>query len=195
MDCSQQKQRRTKEGKKRSKKKKKKSKNKENNIKLNSVRTPHTINIGGDSSLKELCSLINEEFGIHSCWNKRCTTSLRNNAHALFLYDRLEYSLSNAYGSAEYKVLLNPLMVLCHHPDCIKSSHPNIKLHQMFDLSRFIEHLMDHDDEIGLAMLNRVEAIVPNPFISREDLDRIHCSPYSLQPHLQIHKYKKVSEV
>ena len=104
------------------------------------------------------------------------------NAHALFLYDRMEYSMANAYGTStsysvqdstlQYKLLLNPLMVLRPHQDCLNSHHPTVKLKSMFDLSRYIEHLMDHDD-VGTALLKRTEVIAHNPFATREELDSI----------------------
>ena len=160
--------------------------------KMKSVRTPIDIDIsiGYDESLKDISSKLNHEISSEKCWTDECTRLLQTNGHALFLYDRTEYSIAKAYGSNSHKILLNPVMIMCYHPDCMKSQR-TIRLKTAFDISRYLEHLLDHDDEIGAAMLNRFGTVVQYPFMTEEDLNKIDSSPHSLQSDVRPSKKTK----
>ena len=162
-------------------------------IKLNTVRTPNDIIIGDDQSLVSTTEKINAELTANKRWTKECTRLFKSNATALLVYDRMEFSLGKAYGSHNPKILLNPLTVLCHHPDCINSNKPTVKLKTMLDLSRYVDHLLDHPDEIGAAMFKRIGAVARTPFLTENDLDEISCSPHSLQP--KVHYSRMVKGV
>ena len=160
--------------------------------KMKSVPTPIDIDmsIGHNESLKDITSKLNHEISSYKCWTDECTRLLQSNGHALFLYDRTECGIGKAYGSSKYKILLNPVMMMCYHPDCMKSQR-TIRLKTAFDLTRYLEHLLDHDDEIGSSMLNRFAAVAKAPFMTEDDLNRIDSSPHSLQPHIRPSKKTK----
>ena len=151
-------------------------------IKLNTVRTPNDIIIGEDQSLVSTTEKINTELRANKRWTKECSRIFKSNAKALLLYDRMEFSLGKAYGSHRPKILLNPVTVLCHHPECINSNKPTVKLKTMLDISRYVDHLLDHADEIGAALFKRIGAVARTPFLTENELDEIGCSPHSLQP-------------
>ena len=171
-------------------KKKKKKKKKHKKMKMKSLRTPDNVRIGHDVSMKEISSKMNSEISSHQCWTDECTKLLKSNAHALFLYDRMECAIGKAYGSSDLKILINPVMVMCYHPKCLKQNRI-VRLKVMLDLTRYAEHLLDHDDEIGVAMQTRFEAIAGSPFITEDHLDKINHSPYSLQPNISLSKETK----
>ena len=162
-------------------------------LKLNAVRTPKDIKIGEDESLVSTTEKINCELRANKRWTKECSRLFKSNATALLLNDRTEYGIGKAYGSHAPKILLNPVTVLCHHPDCINSNKPTVKLKTMLDLSRYVDHLLDHPDEIGAAMFKRIGAIARTPFLTEKELDEISCSPYSLQP--KVHYSRKTKDI
>ena len=163
-------------------KKLKKTRKLKKKFKLKTVRTPNDIQIGEDMSLVSTTEKINAQISANKCWTEECSRLFKSNGHALFLYDRLEYAIGKAYGSHNPKILLNPVTVLCHHPECMKSNNPIVRLKTMMDLTRYLDHLLDHPDEIGAAMFKRFGAVARSPFLTEKELDEINCSPYSLQP-------------
>ena len=100
----------------------------------------------------------------------------------LFLYDRFAYFLTRAYG-ANYKIALNPVMILCYHPSCLSKNRRPLKLRHLFDIHYYLRHLKDHSDVIGNAMQLRFSAIAENHF---SELDQISPSPYSLNPSVKL---------
>ena len=81
-------------------------------------------------------------------------------------------------------------MIMCYHPECMRSQR-TIRLKAVFDLTRYLEDLMDHDDAIGSAMFKRFSAVSQSPFITEDELNGIDSSPYSLQPHIKLSKKTK----
>ena len=103
-------------------------------------------------------------------------------------YDRFEFSLGNAYGTSSYKIALNPMMVMCYHPHCLeksKGSLPAVKLKHPFHLQTYLNHLLDHFDDIGEAMRIpvriRFSAVNEDCFLSSKSLDALSMSPYLMQ--------------
>ena len=92
-------------------------------------------------------------------------------------------------GSSKFKILLNPLMVMCYHPKCLNCSK-TVRLQYFLNFDRYLQHLLDHDD-IGIAMHTRFQTIMEYPFTTAEDLDKISISPHSLQQDLKLSKKSK----
>ena len=157
-------------------------------IRLTPIPTPTNIQFNNGPQCKTLESLgnsITSEFKSYKKWTKSCSDLLQQNPKSLFLYDRFEYCLGNAYG-ADYKIALNPMHILCYHPDCLKRSRCPVKLRAMFVLDAFLEHLQEHVDDIGLAMQTRFGAIVENMFASREELDKMSPSPFLVNRRVEL---------
>ena len=153
------------------------------------VRTPKRLGSESKLSQREIGRLLNDEFRNHSCWTETCTTMLIENPHIMFLYDRFEFVLGQAYGNSQYKIALNPLMVVCYHPDCIlKKTNPIVKLRHLFDLNYFIMHLMGHQDALGKSMMARFSAVSTDTFMAVSDLDKVSISPFTMNPSLVIPK-------
>ena len=147
-------------------------------FKLTTVRTPLQIQKESESLLNAGL-FISSELHKHGSWTKSCTEKMVNNPLHLFLFDRMEYFLGKALGSSDYKIALNPLMILCNHPDCRKNTSKPIKLTKMLDIQPYLNHLRNHFDAIGEAMQNRFEAVFYNNFTVTE-LDKLAQSPYVL---------------
>ena len=102
----------------------------------------------------------------------------------LFLYDRFEFSLGNAYGTSSYKIALNPMMVMCYHPHCLEKSEgslPPVKLKHPFHLQTYLNHLLHHFDDIGEAMRIRFSAVNEDCFFSLKSSDALTMSPNLMQ--------------
>lgn len=104
--------------------------------------------------------------------------------------DRLEYAIGNAFGKCNYKILLNPLMIICYHPDCFSKQKQPIKLKNPCSLSRYLDRLLEHADQIGKVFYDRFEIL--NNDIYHSDYDAIRPSPYSLLVHLQVLVYAPI---
>ena len=149
-------------------------------IQFHKVSTPSgVLSSGNCPTLQDVGTRLNEELSNGDGWTEKCTEILRESLNALFIYDRWEWSLIRAYGD-QFKILLNPLQVMCYHPTCISRKKKPIKLKRIFDLTPFLNHLKDHSDVIGTAMLCRFSAVVEDPFITTECLDELSHSPHSL---------------
>ena len=116
----------------------------------------------------------------------------------LFLYDRFKFSLGNAYGTSSYKIALNPMMIMCYHPHCLeksKGSLPAVKLKHPFHLQTYLNHLLDHFDDIGEAMRIRFSAVNEDCFLSSKSLDAMSMSPYLMQSTIALNqKAVKISQ-
>ena len=154
-------------------------------MKLTVVRTPTPLPLPSSSiSLRDITTILNNELSTSSStWNQECTDVLVQNLHALFTYDRFECAMTRAYGAA-YKIALNPLMMICYHPDCRGAKHIVVRLRHIFDPKNYLMHLKKHSDAIGMAMQRRFAAVATNIFITTAELDTISPSPHSLNPYL-----------
>lgn len=102
------------------------------------------------NTLEEIASILNDELRC-GCWTEECSSILSANPQALYLFDRFEFTLSRTYGLPDCKIALNPLMILCCHPDCI-AKKPIIRLKHLFDMKDYIKHHVSrHLDLIGKA--------------------------------------------
>ena len=104
--------------------------------------------------LKVINPLLTWELRTHKRWTAACTRVLQHHPKCMFLYDRLEFSVKNAFG-ADCKIALNPCMIMCYHPACVENCNGPHKLRHMFQLNEFLLHLEDHVDEIGIDVLLR----------------------------------------
>ena len=171
----------------------KKTQHRKKKNKIKSVRTPSNVLMSiadGSSITVDIGPEISRELTAHKCWTDECTRLLKSSGRALFLYDRMESAVNRAYGSSKHKILLNPVLVMCYHPECL-SRRRTVRLQYFLNFKRYLEHLLDHDDEIGMAMYTRFETITEYPFTTAEDLDKISISPHSLQQHLKLSKQSK----
>ena len=147
---------------------------------LHAVRTPHDIlSNERQMTLQEVNDLLDEELKLTSKWTPKCTEIIQKSATTLFLYDRMEFFISRAYG-AHFKIILNPLMVLCCHPSCLARKKMPFRLKKILDISSYLKHLKDHSDMVGTAMQLRFNAIAEDHFMTIEQLDAISASPHSI---------------
>ena len=103
-------------------------------MQLNSLRTPKSLKFNNDKlTLHELGSFLIAEMNLHGRWTDECSTIMKDNPKVLFLYDRFEYTLGNVYGNIDYKIALNPMMLMCYHPDCLVRG-PVVRLKHPFYL-------------------------------------------------------------
>ena len=117
------------------------------------------------NTLDEITRLLNNELR-SGYWTDECSSILSENPQVLYLFDRFEYVLSRAYGLPNCKIALNPLMILCCHPDCI-AKKPIVRLKHLFDIKDYIKHHVSrHLDEIGKSIRLRYSAVAEDPFIS-----------------------------
>ena len=77
-----------------------------------------TFNDSDKRTIQDIGTVLMKEMNEHKIWTEECTLIMTSNPKLLFLYDRFEHSLGNAYGHPLYKIALNPMMVVCYHPDC-----------------------------------------------------------------------------
>ena len=157
-------------------------------MKLTPVTTPSVFQPQNDKrALHELGSTLTAEINTYGCWTSVCTSLMKENPHLLFLYDRFELCLGNAYGHNAYKIILNPMMIVCYHPDCLQSkAGPVVKLKHPYYLKTYLTHLGRHCDMLGDAMKKRYGAIDEDLFMTHQSLDNVSQSPYSLQPNLKL---------
>ena len=167
------------------------------NIQFTLVRTPDLtsrLGIGTRSEtspdLRKLDSLLTSKLRANEKWTAKCSSFLTSNLSALYMYDRLNYSMSRAYGHVGYKVLLNPKNVFCYHPSCLERGRGVHTLKHIFYIKSYVahirkDHLMDH---IGVAMEKRFSAIVNDNFITDELLDEISPSPYALNSNVMLNE-------
>lgn len=120
-------------------------------MKLTPVTTPAVFPTRDNrKTLNELGATLTSEINTFGCWSNVCTSLMKENPKLLFMYDRFELSLGNAYGHSGYKVLLNPMMLVCYHPDCLHSkSGPVVRLKYPFYLKTYLTHLGKHFDVLG----------------------------------------------
>ena len=157
-------------------------------MKLTPVTTPAVFPTRDNrKTLNELGATLTSEINTFGCWSNVCTSLMKENPKLLFMYDRFELSLGNAYGHSGYKVLLNPMMLVCYHPDCLHSkSGPVVRLKYPFYLKTYLTHLGKHFDVLGDSLKKRFKAIDEDVFMTTHSLDNIFQSPYSLQPNLKL---------
>ena len=149
-------------------------------FRLSKVPTPAGIFDSTESpTLHDIGQRLNAELSNEGAWNERCTEIFKESLTALFHYDRMECSMMRAYGS-EFKILLNPMMVVCYHPTCLAKKKPPIRLKRILHLDPYLNHLKDHSDAIGTAMQLRFNAVVQDAFVTTQHLDAISPSPHSL---------------
>ena len=149
------------------------------------VETPYTIDKESIQSSRDLHSHISKEFKKYDQWTIACTNALQSSPLHLMHYDRFQYILGNAFGNKKVKIALNPLMLLCYHPECLGVNKLPPKLHDMNNLRSYIHHLFSHTDKVGRSMQIRFQAVYSDPFITSHALDQLFCSPFSLLSPLQ----------
>ena len=119
------------------------------------------------STYNEVYQVILREFKNENSWTDECTTILQNCPKLLFGYDRLQYGMAKAFGCNRIKILLNPLMVLCYHPDCVEKETPPIRLSSPCSLHAYLLHLTSHlGDEVGKSTFGhtcRILSTLPPP--------------------------------
>ena len=153
-------------------------------LKLTSVQTPKALNFSDDDkrTLHEIGSLLTSEMNTHGVWTNECSSILKSNPKLLFLYDRFEYILGNAYGHHKCKIALNPMMLICLHPDCLNlAAGPLVRIGHPFCLKNYLTHLERHHDRMGDVMKDRFGAVYKNLFLTSASLDEISISPHNLQ--------------
>ena len=106
--------------------------------------------------------------------------SLELSPKLLWKYDRLEYFIAKAFGSPAYKILLNPLMVLCWHPKCRNSANPIVRLKHPCNMESYITHLALHTDQMGDSMFKRFSAMHDDIFF--DSYDTIATPPFQYLP-------------
>ena len=151
-------------------------------LKLTTVDTPKTLKFLDQDrrTLHDIGSILTLEMDCYGKWTTQCTELMITNPRLLFLYDRLEYVMGNAYGSHGIKLALNPMKVMCPHPTCL-TGKPVISLSHPFNLSTFLVHLRRHQDAMGDTLRKRFDTIHQNLFMSPSSLDTISIAPYHLQ--------------
>ena len=151
-------------------------------LKLTTIPTPKTLKFSDEDkrTLHDIGSLLTSEMNDYSRWTNGCSSIMRSNPRLLFQYDRFEYVLGNAYGSHDIKIVLNPIMLICPHPDCLKVN-PLIRIYHPFNLKNYLKHLVRHQDRMGDAMRKRFRAVSANLFLTPASLDAISISPHHLQ--------------
>ena len=146
------------------------------------------------SSVKQgdVTDLIRNELSEHKEWTSSCTEAFRSCLPMLFKFDRISHGIAKAFGNDDFKILLNPLRILCYHPECVKNDNGALALHQANDLHNYLEHLrLRHDDAIASSMYKRLCKITKDDmFATEQELDRICASPFSLMNPLPMLKYK-----
>ena len=137
--------------------------------------------------------LIRNELNNYNEWTPSCTEALQNCLPMLYKFDQLTHALGVAFGCDVMKILLNPLKILCYHPECVKKDNGALALHNANDLHNYLEHLrLRHDDAIASSMYKRFSKITRDDlFATKEDLNRISASPFSLMSPVQNLKYVK----
>ena len=130
-------------------------------------------------NLNAIGQIIGTETRVHKKWTTVCTNALEQNPKCLFLYDRFNYVLKKAFGADCY-IALNPIHVLCYHPECRTKNVAPRKLRKMCKLLEYLEHLEDHTDAIGRAMQVRFKEVDTNPFATDEELDALAPAPFTL---------------
>ena len=147
-------------------------------MKLTVVKMPKNVPFDDKNELllREVGANLNEEFLNCSSWTDACSKILMDNITTLFLYNCFEYFLTRAYG-VNYKIALNPVMILSYHPSCLSKNRRPLKLRHLFDIHYYLRHLKDHSDVIGNAMQLRFSAIAENHFLSNSERDQISPSP------------------
>ena len=156
-------------------------------MKLTQVPTPIDVKFENEDrqTLEEIGKVLTHEFRVYKQWTANCTATLQRNPKCLFLYDRLEHALRIAYG-ADYKIALNPLMILCYHKDCLSSGRVPIRLKHIFKLDEYLLHLEDHIDEVGLSLQKRFGALSKNIFSTKEEMDKIAPAPFSINQDMEL---------
>ena len=71
-------------------------------------------------------------------------------------------------------------MVQCYHKECLFRGRAPVKLRFVFKLDEYLEHLEEHVDQVGEAMQKRFGAIIKNIFSTKEELDELAPSPFSI---------------
>ena len=157
-------------------------------MKLTPVVTPSGLTFQNEKrTLHELGSILTSEMNTYGCWTPECTSLLTENPKWLFLYDRFQFALGNAYGQSGYKILLNPMMMVCYHPSCLeRRSGPVVRLKHPFFLKTYLTHLGLHCDELGDIMKKRFGVLKEDLFISSNSLDQVCRSPFSVQTDLRL---------
>ena len=77
-------------------------------IRLWLLRTPDTLDFGSNVSQEHISYVLNQLFAEHDSWSEQCSEILLQNPVILFLY--LEFVVGNAFGSHEFKIVLNPFL-------------------------------------------------------------------------------------
>ena len=151
---------------------------------LSAVPTPEPLNFINNESktIYGIGSALTKEIKCRGCWTDGCSKLMIQNPKVLFLYDRFKQSLGNAYRNSIYKIALNPMMLICYYPDCLKKIRGlAVKLKYPFFLQTYLYHLHDHLDDVGKAMQLPFYAVNEESFMSSQSLDRISLSPHLLQ--------------
>ena len=151
------------------------------NLNLPLVDTPKLSKSYARLTNKEIYSVLTTEISRNGGWNRGCTSALKESPRTLLSFDRLSYMLGNAFGNHAVIILLNPKMIFCYHPDCYNSNKNPYHLQVINNIqSHIVHHLARHSDEVGSSMHLRFKAVHNNWFITKEELDEIAPSPYSL---------------
>ena len=145
-----------------------------------------TVGFGGAIPVPSKCKdrdetekVFRDEFRISDGWTQNCTLALQTCPSLLFEYDRMENACAKAFGTEKYKILLNPLMMVCYHKSCVSAKKvPIVRLKHVLDISTYLLHLAGHTDEVGQSMLWRFRALKKDVFL--EKYDEIANSPYRL---------------
>ena len=115
----------------------------------------------------------------------------------LYKFDRMSHDIAKAFGDDNFKILLNPLRILCYHPECVHNDNGAIALHQANDLHNYLEHLrLRHDDAIASSMFKRLAKVTRDDmFATEHDLDKICPSPFSLMNPVPQLKHQTVTDL
>ena len=147
------------------------------------VTTPKTLEFKDTDkrTLDDIASFITQEMRTHKRWTPSCTAIMQKNPRTLFLFDRFEHSINVAYGrDVDYKIALNPCMIQCYHPHCLRRKRNPVKLRNMFILNEYLYHLEDHVDDIGCSMQERFGAVHKNLFVDPDFLNNLAPPPSSM---------------
>lgn len=160
-------------------------------LSLTKVTTP-TLHppLKGTISRLDVQKGLQSEFKEHGQWTKKCTELFSANLVEMYCFDRISHCTGRAYGNVFYRVLINPIMALCYHPSCLSKGSKPVRLKNMSDIGRYVQHLRDHsNDEIGVAMIKRFSALLDNIFITDEELDNLSRSPFQINPNINMNLY------
>ena len=131
---------------------------------MTSVSTPSPLP-EVSSPKAEVETLLRNEFKENGQWTAACTASIQKSPRLLLEFDRLEHQVALAFGGSpgSPRILLNPLMMICYHPKCIRK--PFVTLKHICDISDYILHLASHTDELGRCMFERFKLLKKNIFV------------------------------